>query len=477
MTWYTRLSRSPRRRRLWIFILTVLMARYLADQFKTTDDQLPYPGIMDVEFNPERCAELHNKLLAKTYESVPDAAQHFERNMIARVRAEIPNAVPWLLEVADEYAETFAPEDLPFYRFFSKINTYSPPGRYLGDVPLSGEFRQPDPKWFYHSLLEDHDDERDIILLYADNVLLEAMDGGLFLDLDTWMVTWKRLDYAFGLPTDLEAWVPLELALRKGLEMWDRDKYYWDGDPANSNSRPLLRSWATRDLNEAVQTWDTLLEAIHSRLPEKTSPAYHDPLPSDLVDEFQISPFAKAFLKAAKRPSFTYVAPGLTTFTNEAFASLMRSETPDAPRRHHISKANLEPDAWPSLVIPATPNTGPVPKDPPGDRGFDKSWGYARWVIARSAGVYTGLSHEDGDTTLMVTVEGGAHEQPVRFAHQRPWGHFRTLTFAEMFDLWTHYVTAGLWEIGVDGVLTPHSWFTDPGTEDDRRVYWSEDCR
>lgn len=477
MLWHPRQSTIARSPLVWACIPPLLVV-FLVDLFKSGFHKPPLVT-MDVEFNPERCAELHNKLLAKTYESVPDAARQFERNMIARVRAEIPEAATWLLEVAEEDAGSFAMEDLAFHLFFSRIDTYHSADRYLSDVPLSGELKQPDPKWFYHRRLEDSDDERHIILLYGDNVLHEPMDGGLFLDLDTWMVTWARLQGAKDIPEDQEAWVPLELALRKGLDMWDRGKYYWDMDPADRDSRLLLRSWTNRDLNDAVQTWETLLEAINSRLPSGTTSAYRGPLPSDLVDEFQISPFAKAFLKAAKRPSFTYVAPGLTTFTDQAFALLMRSETPDAPRRHHISKIGLELDEWPSLIIPAAPSIGPIPENPPppGDRFFDKPWGYGRFMVARTAGLYTDLLRENGDATLMVTAEGKTDRQPVRFAYPRPWGHDRSLTFGEMFDLWTHYVIEGLWEVGVDGVVTPHSWFTEMGTEDARKVYWNAHSR
>lgn len=470
--WLSAISRSPI---LWTCALPVL-ALCLAHQLRSAPAS-PRTPTMDVEFNPERCAELHNKLLARTYESISDLSQHLQRNMIARVRAEIPEAATWLLEVADEDAESFAMEDLPFHRFFSRLDIYDPPERYLSDVPLSGEFKQPDPKWFYHRALED--DERHIILLYGDNVLPEPMDGGLFLNLDTWLVTWTRPQSGGDVPEDLEAWVPLELALRKGLEMWDRGKYYWDMDPSDRSSSLLLRPWTARDLDEAVQTWEKLLEAITRRAPLGISTTYQDPLPSDLVDEFQISPFAKAFLKAAKRPSFTYVAPGLTTFTNEAFRLLMGSEGPDAPRRREISRIGLEPDEWPSLLIPVASSIGSIPENPPppGDGFFDKPWGYGRYTIARTAGLYTDFLRENADATLMVTAEGKTDRQPVGCGYPRPWGHHRSLTFAEMFDLWTHYVTEGIWEVAIDGIATPHSWFTDPDTRDTRRVYWGADSR
>jgi len=294
------------------------------------------------------------------------------------------------------------------------------------------------------------------------------------------MVTWARLEGS-QIPTDLEAWVPLELALRKGLEMWDRQKYYWDGDPTDRNSAIRLRSWTARDLDEALQAWDMLLDAIQSRLPpgsvRQAESVWGKPLPPELVDEFKLSPFAMAFLKAAKRPPFTYVAPGMTTFNQETFSMLMRAELPDAPRQREIARIGLEPDEWPSLVLPAASTVQLIPQNPspPGDVFFDKPWGCGRFVIARKAGLYTNLLREDGDSTFFITAEGRVN--PINYRYQRPWGHPRHLTFAEMFELWTYYIQEGLWEVGHDGVSTPHSWFTDSGSAEARAVYWGAHSR
>ena len=432
-------------------------------------------SIMDVEFDPDRCAELHNQLFAKTLEHIPGAVEQVERNMIARVREEIPEEATWLLEVDEEYADLFSPEDLPFYQFFSQINTYKASEMF----PLSGEFMQPVPRWFYSKYYADEDDERNIILLYPDYVEETSMDGGLFLDLDTWRVTWERLDMCRGLPRDEEAWVPLELALRKSLDVWERGKYEWS-EPGRY-ARINIRSWTPRDLNEAVGKWENLLEEIQARLPpDSNSPrkaALQDPLPAQLVDQFQISPFAKAFLKTARRPHFALVAPGLTTFTEDSFRTLMGSENPDAPRRKCIADIGLEPDEYPSLIIPALATSSiPMNPPPPGDPSFDKGHGWGKFTVSRTAGLYTALGQHDGDSSMLVTAEG-ASQAVIEFTFRRPWGIDRTPTFAEMFDLWARYVREGVWDVRADGVQTPHSWFTDPATKSERELHWEEDLR
>lgn len=432
--------------------------------------------IMDVEFDPDRCAELHNQLLAKTIESIPGA--QVERNMITRVREEIPEEAPWLLQVDEEYADSFTAEDLPFYRFFSQMDTCTPTGRRL---PLSAEYMQPEPRWFYNKSYPDDDDERHIILLYPDQVEDSPVDGGLFLDLGTWWVTWCRLDRCRGLPKDVEAWVPLELALRKSIDMYDRGKYDWLGHPQGRDAVPRLRSWTPGDLEYTIQKWEAYLGVLSERLPSGDSELkLEDPLPASLVNSFQISPFAKAFLAAARRPVFQLIAPGLTTFNADSFSSLMGSETAEAPRRKFIARMGDDVDVYPSLVLPAASSLGDIPVNPPAPPAaslFETDAGVGKFTVMRRAGLYTEpmSGAHAGDASLLITGEGA--DQPVDFAFSRPWGTHRAPTFAEAFELWTHYVREGIWEVGADGVVTPHSWFTDPATKEERVLYWNENAR
>ncbi|KAH7329442.1 hypothetical protein B0I35DRAFT_474047 [Stachybotrys elegans] len=422
---------------------------------------------MDIEFDPERCAELHNALLARTYESTLHATRFFERNMISRINHEIPSVVPWLFQVSEEAPN---PLDLPIHRFFSNINTYHPPGHSYSDSPLSGGLKQPEPRRFYHSFPKDSNQERRIILLYPGNVQKEAENGGLFLDLDTYMAIWARLEWEQDIPHDSRAWLPLQLALELNLVLWDRGKYYWNGGHLD------IRSWTQRDLGDALHAWETLIQAIHNRLPAESSAAvaWKDPLPAALLDESQISPFAQAFLQNAKRPPFTHVAPGLTTFDEQSYGALMRAETPTASFRFRMSWLGLDPDQGPSLILPAAVSVPSIPQSPPppGDEDFDRPWGHGRYTIGRKAGLYTGFSSTHGDNAILITAEGRAGDQPIKFAFPRPWGNDQLLTFADMFGLWTWYVNEELWEVDGDGVSTPHSWFTRDDTEEHRKVYW-----
>lgn len=410
---------------------------------------------MDVEFDADCCAKLHNELLARTYQSDPNAAQYFKADMIERIHVDLPA----------EYTEFLNMEDPRFHRFFSQINTYHPPGRVpYKDMPLSGEYSQPNPYLFYYTWLGI---QTRHILLYSETPLRVhpelrlAPCFGLVLDLETWMVAWVCLDGGSVLPDEDEAWVPLEVALRKSLEMWDRGQYYWSGHPSERDSLLRARSWTTHDLEEAVSAWEALLEAIHQRMPTgaPTTLKLKDPLPAELVDEYEIAFFAKGFLKAAKRPPFTFVAPGLTTFTDKPFSTIMNDQDPQFPTM--------------SMVFPAAFSVQNIPKTPrpPENVPLDQPDGRGEVVVAVSTGLYTNPWQPTVDCAVLVTAE--SRRQPGTRGIELPWGNIRDLTFTEMFNQWTKYVKDGVWEINEDGVSTPHSWFTDPDTRDQRMPHWS----
>lgn len=414
---------------------------------------------MDTALDPVRCAELHNQLLAKAIAHTPGAADEVVRG----------DVITRLLEVAPEWADMDDPDEVPIYRFLSLLDSYRPL-----DVRLTPEFWQPVPAYFWNEGYGDVD-SRDIILLYPDNTDFPVMDGGLYLNLDTNLVHWGRLNLGQPLPPD-DAWVPLELALTKALNMWECGKFHWGPSPFNSDDAVSTRPWTGRDLDEAIAAWEDLLHAIQDRLPlppDAPKPPFQEPLPSNLVDQFDLSPFAKAFLSTAKRPSFSYVAPGITTFTPQSFTNLYATEPDNAPRRAQNANAVVA-DEYASLILPAT--LAAVPETP-ADPSFDQPYGRAKFTVARRAGLYTDptTALRDADTAWLLTAEGSTNA--IRFAGHRPWGAPRGVRFAEMFSLWAALVRDGTWGVSVEGVAVAHSWFTDPAIAEFCELLWTEDCR
>ncbi|VUC29842.1 unnamed protein product [Clonostachys rosea] len=402
----------------------------------------------DAEFDPDRCALLHNELLARAISHIPDAAENMHQNCIQIA-----------LENPPEWADTDALQKDDIVQFFSQLNVYG-----SRNVPFTGEFRQPDAVAFWNRTYGEMNDP-DIMLLYPTAFDIQQ-DAGLFLDLFTKRVTYGNLECSIRLPdSDSEAWVPLEFALRKLLEMWDRGKYYWMDD---SKSSILVRGFTPEDLEETLSAWESLLEAIQIRLGDLGETSYRDPLPISLVDQFQISSFAKAFLTRAKRPNFTFVGPSITVFTDERFEAIMRSEFPNSERNQFIKSYSDEPDLYPSLILPLADES--VRLQTPlslRERLLE------RLTISLFPGLYTEVDDKFADTVKLVTAQ--ATDRDMVFKVSRPWGIGRQPRFAEMFGVWAGYVADGIWEVGVDGVSTNHDWFTDPETKAYRELHFMED--
>ncbi|KAJ3549167.1 hypothetical protein NM208_g71 [Fusarium decemcellulare] len=413
---------------------------------------------MNTPFDPVRCAELHNQLLAKATSRISDSAKHTQRDVLTRWHQLNPETRP-----------TNITENESLCMFLSLIDSYKP-----NDIPLTAEFTQPEPWWFDNGL---HDtDDRNIILLYGDETQTPTMDGGLYFNLDTDLVHWGRLRGG-RLPPD-EQWVPLELALQKALDMWECGKFDWGYSTGWLRSSDVVsyRPWTPEDLNSTLRHWDRLIEAIQSRLPlsgQVPETRLLEPLSTDVVEQFTISSFAKAFLCAAKRPSFKYIAPGITTFTPESFASIYGAESPTS-RRSNTGQG--EGSDVISLILPSA--TGHIVKGE-GQYLFDGEdhLHLADASLYEHAGLYIALMYPmgDGDATDLITDKGAIN--PIRFDGRRPWGPWCGIRLEEMFSLWVDLVEQGSWEVGPEGIATPHSWFTEPETIESRRLLWTDGCR
>ncbi|ROT35243.1 hypothetical protein SODALDRAFT_321275, partial [Sodiomyces alkalinus F11] len=136
----------------------------------------------------------------------------------------------------------------------------------------------------------------------------------------------------------------------------------------------------------------------------------------------RISTFASVFLTKAKQPlSFTFITPGIKSFTPESVVKLYAAE-PLTSRR----LANVELDRgdnYASLILPAVGS--PVPKPAPGNSYFDRDWGSAKYTVLRRAGLYvnyrsTGAAGAAGDDVWLLTPEGV--DDALKHYGSRPWG-------------------------------------------------------
>lgn len=254
---------------VWFILSPLILHKY-----RTT---MSTPGPFEEEaFSPQRCANIHNRLLQHAAVNNPSAV--IERNLISK-----------FLEVAPEFAEIPHLESLPLYSFFSLLDTTSLPHGQV--APLTPEIYEPDPTAFWS---EGFSHEPGIILLYGQNNGDSPMDGGLFLDLQTCKAVWHWNSGPFPAP---EKWVLLETALQYQLDKWESGKYYWD---AVTKSLATKR-WIERDITNALAAWDSLLLTIEAKMQQGGQRVHSrlEPLEAESMSSFQIGSFAKTFLSRA----------------------------------------------------------------------------------------------------------------------------------------------------------------------------------
>ncbi|KFY43925.1 hypothetical protein V494_01746 [Pseudogymnoascus sp. VKM F-4513 (FW-928)] len=394
-------------------------------------------SLVDHSFSPERCAELYNILLYKA--TVNDPTAVVERNL-----------VPRFLEVAPELAEIPSFETSPLYAFFSRLETTPSPYSDSRFVPLTPEMHQPDPPFFYNELFTS---EPSAILLFAQNNYDSPMDGGLFLNLQTYKAIWHWSPGRF--PAS-EKWVSLETVLQSQLDKWKSGKFYWD-----TSTRSLaIKRWTQSDVTDALVAWDHLTSTIERKMPEGAREAHSrlEPLSVESMSSFRLSEFARAFLSRAPRPKFRHIAPGISTFSPETFLETYSSEPSDSFRRtFNLADSDTEED-WSSLLFPAG-NT--VPRDVSRNsdfdiKSFDEQWGFGKFTVNRHAGLYTDPDSTHSDGVRLLANSG----LPAAFQfHDRcPWGPSHAPRLSQVILYWTSLVENGTWSVDADGVANGNGW-------------------
>lgn len=251
----------------------------------------------------------------------------------------------------------------------------------------------------------------------------------------------------------------LEIVLRNALAKWDSGKYYW-GVTLGSI---CVRSWTQTDLSGALAAWERLLCGIEARLPESVhKPQGLQPLEisQEMMSAFRVSRFVGEFLSRAPRPGFTFVAPGITTFSAEALQSIYASEDPASFRRSTLMSQE-DPDdlEWASLLLPTNQSVdqGTSRHANSSTQSFDKPWGLGKFTVSRQAGLYVIPEVTESDTVQLITSSGLTTAG--EFRGRCPWGENRPPRLAEIFGHWASLVENGTWAVAADGVAEDHNWF------------------
>ncbi|KAL9607542.1 MAG: hypothetical protein Q9167_007555, partial [Letrouitia subvulpina] len=342
--------------------------------------------------NPQLCASLHDALIHR----LPNLIQPPESPTIATLLQQNNPALFTALHGSNLMV------------FLSLVTDFSPDPDLAGGIPyLTPQVLKPDPARFlaYRDL--------DIENLYPAHILLypdpeSSSGGGIIYDPKTDLATWGFLT-----PWPrAEDWAPLEAILRQWLHLWETGKYIHDPD----TGALAVRGWVARDVDDALEAWDALLDAIASHLPPSSSfsslsSQLHEirlsedqPILSpELLDSATYHPFASAFLSRARAPPpHIPIAPGIITFTANTFTDLILSEPASSPRRQYLSRRFFSETETPVLLFPTlslaqVPSRGGNVKEE-----FDQEWGFGKFTIDRRAGWYLYPQPEVGAEDVVV---------------------------------------------------------------------------
>lgn len=273
-------------------------------------------------FDPQKCARLHNQIVALVAAGPDGASDNIHKFFDA-----YPNA-----DAEDPYIEYISPSLLEYLTAID-IAVPNPPNF----IPLSftPHLAMPHPKVFWTSREWDLEEEYPyMILLYP--TLSDGGDGGLFFNMATNLCTWVFLENEMPHP---EQWFSLELALTKYLTYFSTGKFrVSDYDPSALGCS--MEPYVENDVVASLSAYDALLQAIASKAGGDAQISDMPLVDPEILTRWNIRGFAYEFLSRAKASSFTYIAPGIKPLDASTLTDLMNEDV-DSIRQQTIQERDL----------------------------------------------------------------------------------------------------------------------------------------
>ncbi|PLB46336.1 hypothetical protein P170DRAFT_411542 [Aspergillus steynii IBT 23096] len=289
----------------------------------------------------------------------------------------------------------------------------------------------------------------DCILLFRNNLYCLTDCPGVLMDLSDLMVCYLPSIYDFN-PDNPEAssWYPLRVLLERLNAIIEVGKYRpVPYGSAQDGYKPLspdilcweVVPWTDPFLKQTLDAYNALVEAITARLPFPTE----DQRPPLATDEFlsaEVKGFPRAFLLSASKPSFQFIAPGLTIYDVNQPPPLPRADSTtndyDAPSMHYTEAFHD-----PLILFPAV--------------------GY----IKEGAGLWICPDEGWADTARLVlpyvlsSYPDHTGEQVTRPSATQLWQQGECPFYVDhstrlgtMLNQWRVLVEEGMWTVGANGV-------------------------
>jgi hypothetical protein len=317
----------------------------------------------------------------------------------------------------------------------------------------------------------------------------------MYFDLNTNLCTWNEELMAWPLK-----WFPLERALRLWLGQYEVGRFQ-SSSYDSSISRDANMRYVPSDLTINLKAYDNLLTAIQARSPHS---AVGEPglIGEEILDRFHIHGFMRDFLLQARRPSFTFIAPGIRIPTPAWLDELLTGDRGSERYNRVRDEDNLLPkdedadvnrDDYIGEPLPLFIGPQISSRSNAFENGSGPSYtqGRGKYVVGDTSGLYiwpeVPLSEDYVVFVMPYPVNtrgyieygnpGWNHEEyrqriPERiitndalYQHgQCPFGLSHSPKLFTILDNWTEMVRSGKWEVGEDGVQGGIDVFRDADT-------------
>ena len=189
----------------------------------------------------------------------------------------------------------------------------------------------PEQLWEHASYADYEDDSnrRRYVKLYMANWALGATHPlGLMFDQDDFTamqhMSMRDADITMN---GRQMWLPLEMVLDVLVDMIERGKILavddsYDGEQERTEPW-IMPSYTEQDLEDTLEAFTQLVDAIHAKIPSPPQPAKQGLLAivtGGQPDIIPLNTFAHRFLARCPLPTFTYIAPGLRIAQHQPFA-------------------------------------------------------------------------------------------------------------------------------------------------------------
>ena len=452
----------------------------------TDDHPVRFPGRLD----HERCAALHNEFI--------------RRGWIGSGRSldtlETVNWFQYYRRDAEDCRHLLSPDLVAFLEQAQMIKNDD---QFCLFYYVTGLFG-PDRIWETFEWMVEDEEKYRYLTLYAATSMASHPDGLAFDQWENKAVMQMSIHDTDITLNGRTPWFPLEVTLSAWLDMIDVDKIQAVDDSVQGiekNDPWICHHWNESMVQETANAFNALVESIETRMRNQglSVPEISEPLlPDSDLDVLGIPPgFGRSFVTKARRPTFTYIAPGLTVPTRQSLAQqpFYRGDGLDQDDDHDAASIAIKP-----ILLFASSESFQLAdrderEDPPFPNPYDESSSIPAGLYLLESERQLGHAFEDAVKLVLPFGVGGngfaRMSDGLQIADQRysensscgdrytdlyqqgwnPFIEMHQVRLVKVLESWKGMVERGDWKVGAKGVIGTIETFNEADTENGWRKF------